>query len=355
MKKTSAEIMDEPMCASSLAAKDEDENAGDSSEGDDDISEWVNIEKGTLSIDGNTKDYKAMFQFEKTISRTQSSIVELVRLTHGGRNKLFVCKKNYEGRLNIGCIVEALVLQKCKHPRVVSLDGLFYDPRSNNFMILPYYDRELSQEIGNNISRDALDKHLVCKGLAQALVYLHANGIIHRDIKPQNVVLETDGNPVLIDFGLCWSRDLAVGASKALGMQTVMYRAPEIAFKSSSYDCAVDMWSMGCLMWSVWTGKILFEMVSNCDLTLLAMHVEFLGFPIHPPNTENAKNCDWPAYNTYRKKLVSVMPSKKTYIKSYDQKIVPSSIKEIITSLLRWGSNYRLTAKELLSVFDCIE
>jgi serine/threonine protein kinase len=86
------------------------------------------------------------------------------------------------------------------------------------------------------------------------LSYLHHEKMIHRDIKPGNVLLHSDGRVKLADFGISSTgRDLATTV-----VGTMMYMAPE-RLRGKKYGVLSDIWSFGLVVWECATGKQLFE------------------------------------------------------------------------------------------------
>lgn len=108
--------------------------------------------------------------------------------------------------------------------------------------------------------------HLVIQ-IAEALQYAHDNGIIHRDVKPSNIILEPDGNPVILDFGLSHDElevNLTV-SGEFLG--TPVYSAPESFGKSGFLDLKkLDIYSLGVTMYELLTGKLPYEGTSIYEI-----------------------------------------------------------------------------------------
>ncbi|XP_054751107.1 mitogen-activated protein kinase 14-like [Lytechinus pictus] len=88
----------------------------------------------------------------------------------------------------------------------------------------------------------------------RGLKYIHSAGVIHRDLKPSNIAVNEDCELKILDFGLARSTDEEMTGYVA----TRWYRAPEIMLNWMHYTDKVDIWSVGCIMAEILTGKTLF-------------------------------------------------------------------------------------------------
>ncbi|KAG7277964.1 hypothetical protein CRUP_022134 [Coryphaenoides rupestris] len=106
----------------------------------------------------------------------------------------------------------------------------------------------------------------ILKQVATALVHLDALGIIHGDLKPENIMVSAQGQAKLIDFGLSYfvSDELA-----GTTLQSLPYRSPEILL-GLPFTGAIDMWSLDCVAAELLTGCMLYPCYTEYDLTTRA-------------------------------------------------------------------------------------
>lgn len=82
--------------------------------------------------------------------------------------------------------------------------------------------------------------------LFDGIAYCHKHRVLHRDLKPQNLLIDNEGHIKLADFGLARAFGLPV-RTYTHEVVTLWYRAPEILLGSKSYSTSVDVWSLGCI------------------------------------------------------------------------------------------------------------
>lgn len=183
-------------------------------------------------------------------------------------DKLYAVKRNLADSTVdfVGCIRELDILLRLNHPNIVILEKIIYDkefPKGDNtdkdikddyvhfaFEMCKY---DLHRMIYyQNTTKDITKKLIV--DILLGLEYIHSRGIIHRDMKPSNVLISFEGEtPVakICDFNL--SKPFTVQGVNSPKIITSCYRPPEIV-DGKLYDTKVDIWSTGC---------ILYEMVSK--------------------------------------------------------------------------------------------
>lgn len=176
-----------------------------------------------------------------------------------------ISKRKVMGNME-GVSRELEVLQQLDHPRIVRLKG-FYEDKDSYYMVMEFVSGgdlmdfvaahgAVGEEAGKEISRQILE----------AVKYIHSKGISHRDLKPDNILIEQD-DPVLVkitDFGL--AKVQGNGSFMKTFCGTLAYVAPEVIGgkgetneERNEYSSLVDMWSMGCLVYVILTGHLPFS------------------------------------------------------------------------------------------------
>jgi serine/threonine protein kinase len=112
---------------------------------------------------------------------------------------------------------------------------------------------DLFQYICNGSTADRLTQKRLFRQIALGVQYLHHQGIAHNDLKPENVILDGDGNAKLIDFGFAKTDRIAGDDDKS---GTLVYAAPELLSPGSYHTQKADIWSLAILLYTLVTGAM---------------------------------------------------------------------------------------------------
>jgi len=176
---------------------------------------------------------------------------------------------------------EAVFLQQYKHPNLIEIVDFIPDPHW--CIVLKYYHRGSLA----NVLRDQKyplpwnpERNSFMAGIAQGLKFLHANNIIHRDMKPDNVLIDEDMRPKITDFGTARIQDTL---TQTKGIGTPTYLAPEVVKPITGdgkvhYDSAVDVYAFSLILWAIWKREEPFQEFENA-WQMMAYVVDEQGRP----------------------------------------------------------------------------
>ena len=172
---------------------------------------------------------------------------------------------------------EIRLLRHMKHENVINLLDIFSPQETVNtledvYMVCPLMGADLTNIIRVQTLSDEHIQFLMYQ-ILRALKYIHSAGVIHRDLKPENVAVNENVELKVLDFGLARASDDSMTGYVA----TRWYRAPEIMLNWMQYNEQVDIWSCGCIMAELLTGKKLFPGDDHVDQLTKIMVV--LGTP----------------------------------------------------------------------------
>ncbi|KAI1775151.1 kinase-like protein [Hypoxylon cercidicola] len=148
-------------------------------------------------------------------------------------------------------IREAKILRQLKKPCIPLLET-FRDQEQQFVLAFPFMPMNLQALLEQGlVPRNRIQKYFT--DIFSALDHIHGQGIIHRDVKPSAILLESaEGPAYLSDFGASWHPELSAytepAHDKILDIGTGSYRAPEALFGDKSYGTAVDMWGAGAML-----------------------------------------------------------------------------------------------------------
>lgn len=163
---------------------------------------------------------------------------------------------------------EAGITCKLKHPHIVSGVGSGED-RGHNFLALRYIDGQLLEDVVERQGAiDERDAAYVIRQLADAVKYAWEEyGIIHRDINPANVIINSEGVPVLIDLGLAQIKEHPLSAvQQGLIEGTPNYMSPEQVITPGDIDFRTDIYALGATMYFLLTGRFPFGEYDEDDV-----------------------------------------------------------------------------------------
>ncbi|CAG9840479.1 unnamed protein product [Diabrotica balteata] len=232
---------------------------------------------------------------------------------------------------------EILALRVLKHPNILSLLEVF-TVGSSVVLVMEYLPMSLYEILKNKeltLTLGQIKTYL--KMLLRGINYMHHNHIMHRDIKPANLLISKKGILKIADFGLARIYDHEKRRLYSHQVATRWYRAPELLYGSRTYNMAVDMWSVGCILAEMIMRKPLFP--GETDIEQLAIVLGTLG----TPNSETWPGLtQLPDYNKIA--FTHTEPKEWSAILS---EIDPATIK-LISKILIYDQNKRMTAKEAL-------
>ncbi|KAI3990938.1 hypothetical protein MKX01_026122 [Papaver californicum] len=152
---------------------------------------------------------------------------------------------------------EIHILRKLDHPNIVKLDGLITSRMSSSlYLVFEYMEHDLaglSSSPGTKFTEPQIKCYM--KQLLCGLEHCHSRGILHRDIKGSNLLLDNNGILRIADFGLATSFSPNQTQPLTSRVVTLWYRPPELLLGATEYGVAVDLWSSGCILAELLAGK----------------------------------------------------------------------------------------------------
>ncbi|XP_014644768.1 PREDICTED: cyclin-dependent kinase 3 isoform X2 [Ceratotherium simum simum] len=229
-------------------------------------------------------------------------------------------------------IREISLLKELKHPNIVRLLDVVHSEKKL-YLVFEFLSQDLKKYMDSTPASE-LPMHLV--KLLQGVNFCHSHRVIHRDLKPQNLLINELGAIKLADFGLARAFGVPL-RTYTHEVVTLWYRAPEILLGSKFYSTAVDVWSIGCIFAEMVTRRALFPGDSEIDQLFRIFRT--LGTP---------SEATWPG--------VTQLPDYKGSFPKWTRKgleeIVPSLEPEgqdLLMQLLQYDPSRRISAKAALA------
>lgn len=154
-------------------------------------------------------------------------------------------------------IREVSLLKELRHANIVTLHDIVHTEKSLT-LVFEYLEKDLKQymdDCGNILSMNNVKLFLF--QLLRGLAYCHKRRILHRDLKPQNLLINDKGELKLADFGLARAKSVPT-KTYSNEVVTLWYRPPDVLLGSTEYSTQIDMWGVGCIFFEMASGRPLF-------------------------------------------------------------------------------------------------
>lgn len=240
---------------------------------------------------------------------------------------------------------EIMFLQELRdHENIVRLENVLKAENDHDiYLVFEFMETDLHAVIRANILKD-IHKQYIIYQLLKALHYMHSGNVLHRDMKPSNILLNSECFLKVADFGL--ARSIASLENDAVEnpvltdyVATRWYRAPEILLGSTRYTKGVDMWSVGCILGELLGGKPMFPGTST--MNQLDRIIEVTG----RPTQSDIEAIDSPFAATMLESLPRTQPTPL-------QEIYPHASEDaldLLRQLLQFDPHKRITTEGALN------
>lgn len=218
------------------------------------------------------------YEIQRTIGRGGMGTVYLAVQESLGRSVVLKTMSSDTGSLS-RFLNEGRIVASLRHPHIITVydigtaDGMLY-------MCMEYVDGgDLKAKMGETLNPDyALD---ILQKVTGALEFAHAKGIIHRDVKPANILFRSDGTPLLSDFGI--AKELAGDTeltSTGMILGSPFYMSPEQA-EGMEMDGRTDVYSLGIIFYEMLVGRRPFQGDSQIKVIMQHLQAPVPRFPDH--------------------------------------------------------------------------
>ena len=232
-------------------------------------------------------------------------------------------------------IREISILKQMHHPNIIYLVDLIHGEKKL-YLVFEYMDHDLKKFL--ELNGAPLKPELVKSYLYQILLaikYCHSRRILHRDLKPQNLLLDKKGIIKVGDFGLARAFGIPI---KTLTHEilTLWYRAPEILLGQKEYSTPVDMWSIGLIFFEMAHRKPLFA--GDCEIDQIFKIFQMYGTP-----TEKT----WPGITKLPEFKLTFPQFKPKGLECYNKNIDPLGL-DLLSKMIQQDPCKRISAKQAL-------
>ncbi|RUS80756.1 hypothetical protein EGW08_011479 [Elysia chlorotica] len=290
---------------------------------------------------GSDRPQEVSYTDAKVIGNGSFGVVYQAKLTE--TNELVAIKKVLQDKRFKNR--ELQIMRKLEHQNIVKLKYFFYSSGEKKDEVFLNLVLEFVPETVYRVARHyskskqtipILYIKLYVYQLFRSLAYIHSQGVCHRDIKPQNLLLDPEtGVLKLCDFG---SAKVLVRAEPNVSyICSRYYRAPELIFGATDYTCQIDVWSAGCVLAELLLGQPIFPGDSGVDQ--LVEIIKVLGTPTREQIREMNPN-----YSEFKFPQIKAHP----WSKVFRPRTPPEAIL-LVSRLLEYTPSGRITPLEACS------
>jgi serine/threonine protein kinase len=232
-------------------------------------------------------------------------------------------------------IREISLMKELKHDNIVGLHDVIHS-ENKLMLVFEYMDKDLKKYMdtyGSPLPPEQIKSFMF--QLLRGVAFCHERHVLHRDLKPQNLLINRRGELKLADFGLARAFGIPVNTFSN-EVVTLWYRAPDVLLGSRQYDTSIDIWSAGCIMAEMFTGRPLFPGQQNEDQLIRIFRL--MGTPTEETWPDVSRFSEWkPDFPIYAPmNLSAVLPQ-----------VDPLGM-DLLNKMLRLRPQDRAAARDLL-------
>jgi serine/threonine protein kinase len=168
--------------------------------------------------------------------------------------------------------IEAVVTARLDHPSIVTLYD-FFSEKDIYFIVMQFLEGKTGKDLLNERGYIPHQRLIsIFSSVINALAYAHGQGIIHRDIKPNNIMITTSGQIKIMDFGIARVMDSPHMTQTGITLGSILYMSPE-QIKNQNVDRRSDIYSLGITLFEMATGKAPFQAPNLSEYEVLESHI----------------------------------------------------------------------------------
>lgn len=306
------------------------DNAGSIGKQQSKIARQDRKSRDLISDCGSIDEYETL----NTINSGSYGVVSRAR--HKRTGEIVAVKEELDG-LSVSSMREIHILRSLHHPCIVDFKRVVVDDCDGVYIVMEYARNDLGRYLDSRKEPFKINevKDLMIQ-ILEGVNFLHEKGIMHRDLKPCNILISGDGWLKIGDFGLS-RHTTTTGGSYTPRVVTRWYRAPELLLGEKAYSSSIDMWSVGCIMAELLTKEVLFRGQSEIDQ--LRKIYEVLGTP---------DEAIWPGFSRLPGNKVAFPRQPHNLIRQRFAHLLSGDGLDLLTKLLTYDPAKRITAEAAL-------